>query len=170
MNKVLIFGREPVVIVNAIEGILACLLAFGLLGWAGIGSAEQIAVIMAVVSSALGIYTAYVTKDTLLAAVLGFTKAAVALIAAYGYNVTDTQLAQLIAAITVVAAFWHRTQTGPAVDPSFNLNQHSLPVPPPAESLNPLDAQMQTVVVNGAPSAEVVADAVKRAGGQHLAE
>jgi len=139
MNKVLIFGREPVVITNAIEGILAALLAFGLLGWAGIDNADEIAIVMAVVSSALGLYVAYVTKDTLLGAVLGFTKAAVALIAAYGYNLTDVQLAQLLAAITVVAALWHRTQTGPAVVPSLDLAQHSVEIPPDGESTAPAE-------------------------------
>jgi len=145
MNKVLIFGREPVVISNAIEGILAALLAFHLLGWAGINSADEIAIVMAVVSSALGIYVAYVTKDTLLAAVLGFVKAAAALIAAYGYDLTPEQLAQMLAAITVVFALWHQRATGPAEVPSLNLNQHSVEIPPDAESTAPAE---RTVVQN----------------------
>ncbi|NUS01904.1 MAG: hypothetical protein HOV97_04995 [Nonomuraea sp.] len=168
MNKVLIFGREPVVISNAIEGILACLLAFGLLGWAGINTADEIAIVMAVVSSALGVYVAYVTKDTLLGAVLGLIKAAVALIAAYGYDVTDVQLAQILAAVTVVAALWHRTQTGPAADPSLDLSQHSVEMPPDAESLAPVDVN---IVTNGVDPAEVAKHVGHRyPGGQHLAE
>lgn len=145
-----IFGREPVVISNAIEGILAALLAFHLLGWAGINTADEIAVVMAVVSSGLGLYVAYVTKDTLLAAVLGFVKAAAALIAAYGYDLTPEQLAQLLAAITVVFALWHQRATGPAVAPSFNLSQHSVEVPPDAESTAPAErTAVQNLAMTG---------------------
>lgn len=129
-----LFGREPVVISNAIEGILGALLAFGLLKSLGINTAEDVACVMAVVSSGLGLYVAYVTKDTLLSATLGFVKAAVLLIAAYGYEITDTQLAQLLGAITVILALWTRTQTGPAEVPSLNLKQHSVEIPPDAEA------------------------------------
>lgn len=131
--KVKIFGREPIVISNAIEGILAALLAFGMLRGIGINDAEDIAIVMAVVSSALGLYIAYVTKDTLLAAILGLVKASAVLIAAYGYELTAEQLAQLLGAITVVFALWGRTQTGPAKVPSLDLNQHSVEQPPDLE-------------------------------------
>lgn len=133
-TKVKIFGREPIVISNAIEGVLAALLSFGMLSFIGINRAEDIAIVMAVVSSMLGVYVAYVTKDTLLAAVLGFIKAAVALIAAYGYEVSAEQLAQILGAVTVVFALWGRTQTGPAKVPSLNLNQHSVEQPPDVET------------------------------------
>lgn len=127
-TQVRIFGREPVVISNAIEGILAALLAFHMLGFVGIDSAEEIAIVMAVVSASLGLYVAYVTKDTLLAGVLALVKAVVALIAAYGYDLSAEQLAQLLAAITVVFALWHSNRTGPAEVPSLSLKQHSGPV------------------------------------------
>lgn len=136
-SKVKIFGREPIVISNFVEGVLGALLAFGLLGSLGVDRAEDVAVIMAVVSSVLGVYVAYVTKDTLLSAVLGFAKAAVVLIAAYGYNITAEQLAQMLGAITVVFALWGRTQTGPAKVPSLDLNQHSVEQPPDAEVRTP---------------------------------
>ena len=150
-----IFGREPVVISNAIEGILAALLAFNMLAFIGLDSAEEIAIVMAVVSSVLGLYVAYVTKDTLLAATLGFVKAAVALIAVYGYNLTDTQLAQVLAAITVVFALWHQRATGPAENPSFNLGQHSGPVvvstvvPSSTDDTEPLPAETVAVAQVG---------------------
>lgn len=147
MRNPRIFGREPVVISNAIEGILAMLLAFNLLGFAGVDSAEAMAILMAVVSSVMGLYVAYITKDTLLAATVGVVKAAAALIAAYGYEMTEIQLAQTIAAITVVSALWGRTQTGPAVDPSLNLNQHSFEVPPELESTSPVDDLSPTPTV-----------------------
>lgn len=126
MNKVLIFGREPVVIVNAIEGTLVALLAFGALSGLGVDSPETVAIIMAVVSAALNLYVAYFTRDTLLAAALGFVKAAAPLLAVYGYGATDAQLAGVMGAITVLFGLWHRTQTGPAVVPSFALSQYSM--------------------------------------------
>lgn len=149
MKKVLIFGREPVTIVNAIEGLLCAALAFGLLSFAGVDNAEEVAIIMAIVSGVLNTYVAFVTKDTLLAAVLGLVKASVPAVAAFGYNVTDAQLAQLMGAIILLLALWHRTQTGPAAIPSFNLSQHSVDLPPEAESTAPIEAQPVIVEQTG---------------------
>lgn len=128
-----IFGREPVVLSNAVEGILTAALAFHMLDSLGIDSAESVATVMAVVTALLGVYVAYVTHDTLLAASIALLKAAVMLFAAYGYNVSEHQLATLVAVMTVSVAAWHRTQSGPAVQPSLDLSQHSTPIPPVGE-------------------------------------
>lgn len=133
MNVPRIFGREPVVIANFIEGLLVCALAFGWLNAIGLGSDADIAIVMAVVSGGLGIYIAYVTKDTLLGAVTGFIKAAIPLFALYGYDLSQEQAAGILSAVALTFALWQRTQTGPSDKPSLDLSQHSVEVPPDAD-------------------------------------
>lgn len=113
-----IFGREPAIIVGLIEGILVLALSFGMFDL----TQATIGVIMAVVVSGLSLYTAYVTKDTLLGAVVGFSKAVLALGAVYGLTMTTEQTGALIAFITLAFGFLQRTQTSPAVQPSFDSN------------------------------------------------
>jgi len=149
-----IFGREPVVISNAAEALLTAALAFHLLNFIGIDSPEEVGTIMAVVTAAMGVYVAYCTHDTLLAASIAFVKACVLLFAVYGYNVTDHQLAVIVTLMTAAAATFHRTQTGPAVEPSLNLSQHSTPIPPTGE----LTATVPAVHAETGAVTEVAAD------------
>lgn len=132
--NVRIFGREPVVVTNFVEGVLGLCLAFGLLNGLGVDTAEEMAVIMAVVTTATGVYVAYVTKDTLLGAVQGLAKAVIVCAAAFGYNLTAEQTAAVLGVLVVGAALWHRTQTGPAVVPSLDISQHSVQIPPEGEA------------------------------------
>lgn len=118
-KPVKIFGREPVVITNTVEGVLACLIAFHALDFIGINGADTLAIVMAVVSTGLGVYVAYVTDETLLGALTGFIKAGIALAAVYGFNLTAEQTAGLLSAVAVVFALWHRTQVAPVLRPSF---------------------------------------------------
>ncbi len=66
-----IFGREPAFYVGLVEAALVFLLGWNILPF----SQEQIGVIVALVAAAFGVYTAYVTRDTLLGVGIGFTKA-----------------------------------------------------------------------------------------------
>lgn len=129
-----IFGREPAFLVGVIEATLVMLISFGALSFVGIDGPEALAVVMAVISGGLGLYVAYVTKDTLLGAALAFLKSAVALGAFYGYALTEPQMASLIGVLSLAIGAYQRTQTGPAVLPSLNLGQHSVEVPPEGEA------------------------------------
>jgi hypothetical protein len=120
MSTPTIFGREPAAIVGFIEATLVSLLAFGVLKPLGIDSAEAIGTVMAVVSAVLGVYVAYVTKDTLLGYVITAFKSGVALFAMYGYNLSVEQGAAVIAFVTVAFSFFQRTQTGPTAWPDLN--------------------------------------------------
>jgi hypothetical protein len=110
-----IFGREPAAIVGLIEAALVLSLSFGLFNL----TQDTIGVVMAVVSAGLGVYIAYVTNETLLGAVVGLTKALVALGAVFGLALTIEQTGSLIAFITLTMSFWQRTQVTPMDNPSF---------------------------------------------------
>ena len=110
-----IFGREPAVIAGTVEAGLVLLLSFGLFNL----TQDTIGLIMAVVTAALGLYVAYVTSETLLAAVLAFIKAALALSAVYGFSLSVEQTGALLAFVSVAFGFYQRTQTSPLVNPSF---------------------------------------------------
>lgn len=135
-----IFGREPAFIVGVVEATLAMLISFGALRGIGIDGPEALAVVMAVVSGGLGLYVAYVTKDTLLGATLAFLKASVTLGAFYGYAMTESQMASVVAVVSLLVGAYQRTQTGPAVLPSFDLGQHSVEVPPDGEATKTVPA------------------------------
>lgn len=129
-----IFGREPAFYAGLLEALLATLLSFGMLGFIGIDNAEGIAIVMAVVQGAIGIYVAYVTKDTLLGVGVAFLKSSVALLAYYHYELNEMQLTTLIALLTILLGGFQRTQTGPAVIPSLDPKQHSVEIPPEGEA------------------------------------
>ena len=122
MNKQLtIFGREPALIVGALEAVLAALLAFGL----GI-SPDSYGPWVALVVAAGGLLTAIGTKDTLLGAVIGLLKAGVVLVAVYGLTLTDQQTGALIGVTSVIFAFLNRDRTTPltaisAADGAYNI-------------------------------------------------
>lgn len=107
-----IFGREPAAIVATIEAVLALLVAFQL----GL-DAPHVALIMAVVTAAFGLYTAWVTHDTLLGVVVGFIKAVLALSIGYGLPLSPAQTAALIAVVTVGLGLFNRQQTFPSYSP-----------------------------------------------------
>jgi uncharacterized membrane protein YccC len=107
-----IFGREPAAWVGLIEAVLTILLAFAI----GV-SQETYGPILAVVTAALGVYTALVTRDTALGAIVGLVKAVLVLAAVYGLTLTDGQTAAVISLVTVVVGFFQRTQTSPVGEP-----------------------------------------------------
>src|SRR4051794_25711719 len=113
-KKLLIFGREPAVWVGLIEATLTLVLAF----FPGSGlSTQNIALIIAVVTAAAGVYTAWVTKDTMLGVTIGLIKAALALAIGFGLNLGPEQGAAIIALATIVLGLFQRTQTSPLSTP-----------------------------------------------------
>lgn len=108
MSTPSIFGREPAAWVGLVEAVLTILLAFAI----GV-TQETYGPILAVVTAALGVYTALVTRDRALGAIVGFVKATLVLAAVYGLTLTDGQTAAIVALVTVVAGFFQRTQTSP---------------------------------------------------------
>lgn len=110
-----LFGREPAAWVGLIEAALVLTVA---LGWVSITS-DQTALIMAVVVSAFGVLTAYLTQDTMLGVLVGLTKAVIALVIGFGLTLTPELTAAIIAFVTIAVSFFQRTQTSPADIPSL---------------------------------------------------
>ena len=108
----LILGREPVAVIGLVEAALAVLVAFRL----GVG-AEHAALILAVVSAALGVAGAVLTRDSLLGVVVGLAKAVIALAVGYGLTLSPEQTGAVIALVALVVSFWQRTQTTPTYAP-----------------------------------------------------
>lgn len=109
-----VFGREPAVWIGLIEAALAFALSVGL-DW----SADQVALVMAAVVAVFGVYSAYVTRDTMLGVVVGLTKAVIALFIGFGLSVSPELTASLIGLVVVGVGFFQRTQTAPLETPTF---------------------------------------------------
>lgn len=107
-----IFGREPAAWVGLIEATLALAVAFAF----GVDQ-TTFGPIMAVVSAAAGVYTAWATRDTMLGVILGLVKAVVGLTAVYGLALADNQVGAIMAITAVLVGFFQRTQTTPVSDP-----------------------------------------------------
>lgn len=104
-----IFGREPAFYIGLIEAVLALVLSYNAFGL----DQEQGAAIVAVVAAVLALYTAYVTRRTLLAVGIGAAKAVLVLFVAFGLHFTENQTAAIIALVTLVLGAFNMTQTDP---------------------------------------------------------
>lgn len=113
-SKVLIFGRQPAIWVGLIESALALGIAVGLPL-----TPEQVAAVVAVVSAALGVYTAYVTTETLLAVVVGFAKAVLACAVGFGLNLSPELTGAIISFVTLVMSMFNFANTSPLAVPTF---------------------------------------------------
>lgn len=111
-----VFGREPAFWTGLVSAVLALLLSWQALDL----TAETVGAIMAVVTAGFGFYTAWVTRDTLLGVGVGAVNAVAALVAAYGFNLTENQTAAVIGIVTIALGAFQRTQTSPLLVPSFD--------------------------------------------------
>lgn len=128
-----IFGREPAVLAALVEALLALLISFNALAGIGIKGQDELMLTMAVVNGVVGLYVAYVTRDTLLGAAVALAKALIAFGAIYSLTLTTEQTGTLIAFLTLAIGFVQRTQTGPASRPS--LKRRPVPTAITAESI-----------------------------------
>lgn len=110
-----LFGREPAAWVGLIEATLALTVAVGLVTITN----EQTALIMAAIVAAFGVLTAWLTQDTMLGVIVGFTKATIALVVGFGFTLSPEVTASIIAFVAVFVGFFQRTQTSPASTPGF---------------------------------------------------
>lgn len=118
-----ILGRDPAALLAAVQIVLALLLSFGVLDVIGLKGQNDLAVLVTVVGGVVALYLAWGTTETALAALVELVKAAVALGAIYGLQITTEQTGLLIAAITAITTAWLRTQTSPLARGSFTTIQ-----------------------------------------------
>lgn len=99
-----IFGKEPAFFVGVIEAVILVLVTFGL-------PHDTAAVIGTLTVAVGGVLTAIAAKDTLLAALIGLTKAFIVLVVFLGYDISDESTASIIGLMTLVLGGYLRTQT-----------------------------------------------------------
>lgn len=111
-----LFGREPSAWVGLIEAVIALVILFPAANQWGL-TQEWGTIVLAVVSAAAGVYTAWSTRDTMLGAILGLFKAGVVLFAFYGLEMSTEQQGTAVALVAVLVGFFQRTQTSPVDAP-----------------------------------------------------
>lgn len=106
-----IFGREPALIIGAVGSVLTVLAALNL-PWLSAGAAAAITAL-----ATAGI-TAWATRPVAPALYVGVVTAGAALVAEYGFHVSDGVIAALSGAVVAgFALFGVRPQVTPAADP-----------------------------------------------------
>lgn len=114
-----IFGREPAVLLALVQGLLALLLSLDVIGL----TAETSALWYAVASAGVGIYLAYVTRETLLAAATGGASAVMALLIAYGTPLNVDQQSAILGFIAIALGFVLRAQNAPLEHPTLKYEE-----------------------------------------------
>lgn len=110
-----IFGRAPAFWGGLVSGLLAFVVSidgFGL-------TKTQATLITAAFLALMGVYVAYVTKETLLSVGIGAAQALVALAVGFGFHISDETSGSIIAILTVVLGSFNHAQNSPLVVPSF---------------------------------------------------
>lgn len=105
----LIFGREPTLVLQSIGAGLGIFVALGVPGL----SAEQAALIIAVLTGLVAVANAVVVRPVAPAAFIGLVGASAALLAAYGFDVSQPVVGAISSAVVVVLALLTRGQVTP---------------------------------------------------------
>ncbi|MEU4367570.1 hypothetical protein [Micromonospora chersina] len=110
-----LFGREPALIIGAIGSLITVLAALNLPGL----SAGAAAALTALVTAGV---TAWTTRPIAPALYVGVVAAAAALLAEYGFHVSDAAVAAIGGAIVAgFALFGVRPQVTPKADPATHI-------------------------------------------------
>lgn len=100
-----IFGREPALWLALVAVLVKVLSAF----WGHV-NVDQQAVINAAAAAAVGLIVAAMVGDGIVAAVLGFVQAVIALAVGFGLHLSSDRQALLMSLATVIVAMFTRTQ------------------------------------------------------------
>ena len=102
----LVFGREPAVILGLIAAVVQ-LLSATLMDW----SIAQQGYINAVAVAVAGVLIAWaVSEEAVFAALSGVVGAVIALMLSFGLNLSSDLQSSIMVAVTAIGAFWARTQ------------------------------------------------------------
>jgi hypothetical protein len=109
-------NREPAVWVGVADAILNAGIIFNLPGL----NLETKTLIAAILTTGAGVLTAYLTKSAMLGVLMGFIKAAFALVGYFVVDFTQDKMTALLAIVPLLAGLFQRTQTSPDPAPSFD--------------------------------------------------
>lgn len=105
-SVMLIFGREPAVILGLVAAVVQ-LLSATLMDW----SIEQQGYINAVAVALAGVLTAWaISEEAVFAALSGVVSAVIALMLAFGLALSPDLQSSIMVAVSAIGAFWVRTQ------------------------------------------------------------
>lgn len=122
-----IFGRQPAFWLGVLQAILAFVLTLHQVAAQLHLTDERVGAIMAVLFCLLGVYEAWLVRDTAVAALTALAKAVIALLIAFRLEVSPDTAAALIGGVAILGGLFVRSQTSPLVTPSLT-NSPSAPV------------------------------------------
>lgn len=120
-----IFGKQPAFWLGVIGGFLAFLLTLDDVARELHLTDERVGGIMAVLFGLLGVYEAYVVRDTMLAALTAAGKAIIALLLAYGLEVSPDTAAAALGLLALLGGAFVRDRTSPLIVPTFKSSEES---------------------------------------------
>jgi hypothetical protein len=120
-----IFGKQPAFWLGVIQAALAFVLTLNQVAAELHLTDERVGAIMAVLFGGLGLYEAWAVRDTMLAALTAVGKALIALLLAYGLEVSPDTAAAALGFLAIVGGVFVRDRTSPLVVPSFNSDETS---------------------------------------------
>lgn len=104
-----IFGREPVVALNALSAILGLVVSLGVTGL----TQDMAGAIVGVISAILGAIAAAMTRPIAPQAFTTLVAAGVAFVATFGYDVSEATVGALNVAVLAVLTLLTRGQVAP---------------------------------------------------------
>jgi hypothetical protein len=107
-----IFGREPTLVLQFVSAALSLVVALGF----GLSS-EQAALIVAAITAAFGVINAVAVRPIAPAAFTALVGAVAALVAGFGFHLSDGLIAGINGLVLAGLAFLVRAQVTPAHDP-----------------------------------------------------
>lgn len=120
-----IFGKQPAFWLGIIQALLAFVLTLDKVAAELHLTDERVGGIMAVLFAVLGVYEAWVVRDTMLAALTGLGKAVIALLLVFGLEVDADTAAAALGFLAILAGVFVRDRTSPLVVPSFSSTEDS---------------------------------------------
>lgn len=120
-----IFGKQPAYWLGVLQAVLAFVLTLHQVSDGLHLTDERVGTIMAVLFAVLGLYEAWVVRDTMLAALTGLAKAVIALLIAYRLEVSPDTAAAVLGFVAIIGGVFVRDRTSPLVVPSFKSTELS---------------------------------------------
>lgn len=120
-----ILGKQPAFWLGVLQAILAFVLTIHSVAAQLHLTDERVGAIMAVLFGVLGVYEAWLVRDTMLAVLTAMSKSVIALLIVYGFEVTPDTAAAALGLVAILAGIFVRDRTSPLVVPSFSSTEES---------------------------------------------